>query len=294
MRLGICAYNMPASELLEVGACADQLGYDTIWLGEHVLLPVGYTTPHPTTGTASKRSHAGPVVTEDTELVDPTVTLAAIAARTNRIGLGTAMFILPLRHPLLVARAMLTLQEISGGRVRLGVGAGWLAQEFEAVGVDFESRRGRFREMVEILRLATAGGAFDWKGEHFEIARIQMTPTAVDLPLVYAGNTDGALRRAVRHGDSWFASGIPSLDEAVRLKAQIEAISEDEGRPAPLRTIFRVDGADPDVINRYQEEGLDDLVVWADRMWKVGDTVELNGSRLAALADATGLPGAEV
>ena len=294
MRLGICAYDMPASELVEVGACADQLGFDTIWLGEHVLLPIGYRTAHPTTGTASKRSHAGPVVTSETELVDPVVTLAAIAARTSRIGLGTAMFILPLRHPLLVARAMLTLQEISGGRVRLGVGAGWLAEEFDAVGVDFQSRRARFREMVEILRLAAAGGEFEWKGEHFEIAPIQMTPSPVALPLVYAGNTDAALVRAVRHGDAWFASGIPSPDEALRLKSRIEAISQEEGRPTPLRTIFRVDGADPDVVARYQREGLDDLVVWADRMWRVGDDAEANRTRLAALARATGLTRTEV
>src|SRR6185437_12883494 len=100
------------------------------------------------------RSHSGPVVGADTVLVDPLIELAAIAARTRRIGLGTAMLILPLRNPLLLARAACTLQQLSGDRLSLGVGTGWLAEEFDALDIDFGSRVDRFAEMVEVLRLA--------------------------------------------------------------------------------------------------------------------------------------------
>ena len=193
MRLGICAYNTSASELLALTVDADQLGFDTLWLGEHVLVPVGYSTLHPTTGTASKRSHAGPVVAADTVLIDPLAVLTAIAARTSRIGLGTAMYILPLRHPLLVARTVATIQELSGDRLWLGVGAGWLKEEFDALGIDFTTRRRRFDEMVEILQMVLAGGEFCYQGEHFQTGTIQITNQPVPLPLVYAGNTDVAL-----------------------------------------------------------------------------------------------------
>lgn len=283
VRLGICAYDLAGRQLLEVARAADRLGFDTLWLGEHVLEPVGYATDHPTTGTASKRSHAGAVVSADTRLVDPLVELAAIAAATTRIGLGTAMFILPLRHPLLVARAVCTIQELSGDRLHLGVGAGWLEEEFDALGVPFSTRVERFGEMVAILRLAVAGGPFAYDGKHFSIREVQVTRHPVALPLVFAGNSEPALRRAARYGDAWFASGIPSLGEAVRLKDRLAQLCAEVDRP-PLRTVFRVDDAEPDTILGHVERGLDDLVIWADRLWRVGDDPEVNRGRLQRLA----------
>lgn len=286
MKVGICAYNMTGRELLDLAVAADDLGFDGLWLGEHVLEPVGYSTLHPTTGTASKRSHAGPVVSADTVLIDPLLELAAVASRTRHLLLGTAMYILPLRHPLLVARAVCTLQALSGDRLWLGVGAGWLREEFDAIGVDFETRRRRFDEMTEILRVALAGGEFSYRGQHFDIGAVQMTTEPVPLPLVYAGNTDGALRRAARLGDAWFASGIPSFEEAQRLKIRLAELADEVVRDRPLRTVFRVDGSDPEVIRTYVAEGLDDLVVWADRLWHVGDSVAANSRRLEEMASA--------
>ena len=93
----------------------------------------------------------------------------------------------------------------------------------------------------------------------------------------------------MRHGEAWFASGIPSFEEALRLKARIGDISDEEERPTPLRTVFRVDGADPDVIARYVSHGLDDLVVWADRMWLPGQRPADNRRRLEDFAHATAL-----
>jgi probable F420-dependent oxidoreductase len=283
VRIGICAYDLAGRELLEVARVADELGFDTLWLGEHVLEPVGYATAHPTTGTASKRSHAGAVVHADTRLVDPLVELGAIAAATTRLGLGTAMFILPLRNPLLVARSVCTIQELSGGRLQLGVGAGWLEEEFDALGVPFATRFGRFGEMVAILRLATAGGPFSYSGQHFSFREVQLARRPVALPLVFAGNSEPALRRAARHGDAWFASGIPNLDEAVRLKERLGQLCAEADR-APLRTVFRVDDAEPDTLLRHVERGLDDLVIWADRLWRAGDEPEVNRARLERLA----------
>lgn len=289
MRVGLCAYNMPAPEMLKVAVQADRLGFDAIWLGEHVVLPVDYATPHPTTGTASKRSHAGPVVGSETVLVDPLVELAAIAAATERLGLGTAMMILPTRDPLLLARAVCTLQQLSDTRLALGVGTGWLREEFEALGIEFDTRVGRFGEMVDILEKACAGGQFSYDGTHFRLDPVQITPCPVPLTLIYAGNTDRALRRAATKGDGWFASGIPSMDEALRLRDQLRSLRDEAGLTKPFRTIVRIEGTDPDTVSRYSREGLDDLVMWADRIWKVGDDEDTNRRRLEACANGLGL-----
>lgn len=289
MRVGLCAYNMPPTELLRLARHADRLGFDALWLGEHVLLPVGYSTPHPTTGTASKRSHAGPVVGAETLLVDPLVELAAIASATERLGLGTAMMILPVRSPLLLARAVCTLQQISGNRLSLGVGTGWLREEFDALGIDFDTRVGRFGEMVDILEAACAGGEFSYEGTHFHLDLVQITQSAVPVPLIYAGNTERALHRATTRGDGWFASGIPSRDEALRLRDRIRWL-RDRNRPTePFRTVFRIEGSDPATVSSYVEEGLDDLVMWADRIWNSEDAEDANRRRLEECASTLGL-----
>src|SRR6478672_201463 len=122
MRIGITAYDLPAAEFIQLGIAADAAGFDMLWLGEHLLRPATYATDHPTSG---PQHHTGPIVAPDTELLDPLVALSAVAGATTRVGLATGMYILPLRHPLAVARAVSTLQDLSAARFWFGVGAGW-------------------------------------------------------------------------------------------------------------------------------------------------------------------------
>jgi alkanesulfonate monooxygenase SsuD/methylene tetrahydromethanopterin reductase-like flavin-dependent oxidoreductase (luciferase family) len=118
MRIGVTTYDMRADEFIHLARAVDEAGFDSLWTGEHVLLPVDYDTPHPTIEAAVK--HTGPVISPDTNLVDPLVQLGAAAAVTSRVRLGTSIFVLPLRHPLAVARSVCTLQEVAGGRFTLG------------------------------------------------------------------------------------------------------------------------------------------------------------------------------
>jgi probable F420-dependent oxidoreductase len=289
VRVGICAYDMPGAALLSLAVAADELGFDTLWIGEHVLLPVGFSTPHPTTGTASKQHRPGAIVKPETVLLDPLVELAAIGGSTTRIQLGTAIYILPLRHPLLTARAACTLQEVSGGRLLLGVGTGWLEEEFAALGLDFSSRVGRFDEMVQIMRRAWSGGPFSFEGAHFSFASVQTSPRPVSVPLVYGGNTDRALGRAADQADAWFASGTPSFDEALRLRDRIQALRQELDRTAPFRCFIRIDRADPDSVDRYAREGIEDVVVWADQVWQAGGDLGENRATLEKTAQALGL-----
>ncbi len=286
MTVSICAYDMAAPDLLDLAVAADELGFDSLWLGEHLVLPVGYETAHPTTGASTDHHHhAGPIVSSDTELLDPWVELAAIAGATRRLRLATGIYILPLRHPLMTARAACTLQEVSGGRLVLGVGSGWLREEFEALGIPFADRGARFEESIELLRQAWSGGPFEHHGDYFQTGPIQVTPRPTHVPLILGGNTPRALRRAARVADGWFSSGTPTFDAARDLRDKIAALRADDCPQAPFRCYFRVGGCDPAVIERYRREGIDDVVIWADQLWPDG-TLEEKRTALAAAAEA--------
>src|ERR1700712_4513474 len=130
MKIGLTAYDIPAQEFVEIARAADEAGFDSLWVGEHIVLPIGFTTAHPTKQQPGVQHHTGPIVNPDTELVDPLVQLAAAASVTTRLRLATGIFVLPLRHPLTTARAVCTLQELAGGRFMFGLGFGWLEEEF--------------------------------------------------------------------------------------------------------------------------------------------------------------------
>ena len=122
MKIGLTAYDVHAAEFLDLAKAADEAGFSSLWLGEHIVLPLSFTTAHPTKVQPGEQHHTGPIVAPDTELVDPLVQLGAAAAVTTRIELATGIFILPLRHPLAVARSTCTVQELAGGRFTLGLG----------------------------------------------------------------------------------------------------------------------------------------------------------------------------
>jgi probable F420-dependent oxidoreductase len=283
--IGLSAYGMTVSELVELASCADELGFDALWLGEHVFRPTGYGSEHPTTGTVQ---HHTTIVDTDTELTDPWIAHAAIAAVTSRIKLGTAVYVTALRHPLLTARATISVQEFSGGRVLFGVGSGWLEEEFTALGVPFRSRFSRTEECIDILRKSWSGAEFGHAGKHFTFDPVQVHPRPAPIPVVLGGNTPPALARAARLGDAWFASGTPTPDEAVDLVTELRRLRGELGRTGDFPCYVRVATTDPDVLARYRANGIDDLVLWADTLW-VGDTPEERRRNLTAAADRLGV-----
>jgi probable F420-dependent oxidoreductase len=267
VEVGLSVYDLPTGELVELAAAADELGFGSLWLGEHLLNPVGYASEHPTQGTAAHEHHTGPIVASTTELVDPLVALAAAAARTTRIRLATGIYLLPLRHPLLTARAAATLHDVSGGRFSLGVGAGWLREEFDALEVPFDGRGQRVEESIAVVRAALSGEPFTHVGKVFRLAPMQVTSRATPVPIVCGGNTEVALRRAALLADAWFASGTPSLADAVAMRARIHEIRDAHGLRTPFRTYVRVARPDAGLLAEYRAAGLDDVVVWADQVW---------------------------
>jgi probable F420-dependent oxidoreductase len=231
-----------------------------------VLLPSDYRSEHPTTGGVAHQHHTGPIVQPDTTLLDPLVALAGCATVTTQLRLATGIFILPLRHPLLTARMTLTLQDLAGGRLLLGVGSGWLREEFDALATPFDDRAARMDETIAILRQAWSGAEFAHDGTTFEFGRVQVSPTPVRLPLILGGNSERALRRAAALGDGWFASGTPSFDDAARLRDRVLDL-RDAGIGGPFPIWVRVADPTPDELARYDDAGFEHVLVWADHLW---------------------------
>lgn len=290
MRIGLTAYDVHAAEFVELARAADEAGFSSLWLGEHVVLPIGYSTAHPTKQQPGTQHHTGPIVGADTELVDPLVQLGAAAAVTSRIELATGIYILPLRHPLAVARSVCTVQELAGGRFRFGIGFGWLEEEFDVLDVPFTERVSRFEEGIEVLKAAWRSGEVKHQGRHFSISGVQVTKRPTDVPVLLGGNTDKALRRAARLGDGWFSSGTPPIEESVRLRGELQRLRAEGDRAGdPFTLVFRMEGADPATARRYADEGFDEVLIWTDQVWPAGQSLETRRAAMFAAAEALGL-----
>ncbi|MFF7278945.1 TIGR03619 family F420-dependent LLM class oxidoreductase [Streptomyces griseorubiginosus] len=194
--------------LVDLVQRAEDLGYDTVWLPDHILPPDAY----------------GPVYGG---VLEPLVTLGWLAAVTTRIRLGTSVLVLPLRSPFVVAKQVATLHALSGGRFTLGVGIGWDAREFAAVGADFGSRAARTDEAIALLRqlFRVGGGPFEGRFYGFDTGVFEPRPDA-HIPVLTGGVTDAALRRAARLADLWQGVGLDPTAFGERL-ASLRALAGD-------------------------------------------------------------------
>ena len=195
MRIGLMFVNGGRSAEAEhagaLAVLAEELGYESLWAVQHVVMPVGHASQYPYSNSGTvPGGHA-------IAIPDPLVWLAWVGALTSRIRLATGVLVLPQQHPLVVAKQVATLDRLTGGRVILGVGAGWLREEFEALGAGFEDRGGRFEESIEVLRRAWSPGPTDFGGEHVEFAPVHVEPKP-DAPvtIVVGGHSVAAARVA--------------------------------------------------------------------------------------------------
>jgi probable F420-dependent oxidoreductase len=185
---------------VEVAREADQLGYESLWISEHLILPVGEATSPGAVGEA----HAS--ISPLTPTLDALGYLSFLAGLTTNIRLGTWIYILGLRHPFVAARAAQTLDLVSNGRLELGIGAGWLAGEWDAAGLDFASRGRRMMESLEVCRRLWRDPQVEHHGEFFDFGAVGFEPKPVQKPsppVHIGGESDVALRRAATAGDGW-------------------------------------------------------------------------------------------
>lgn len=207
---------------------AEEGGADSLWAVDHIAIPYGFRAVYPY---AAHQFGTGP--DRPMPWWDCLSVLAYLAARTERVQLGTGVLILPYRHPVATAKALATVDQLSGGRVVLGAGVGWLEDEFDALGLDTFHRRGRVMdEQLEVIRRVWTDDRASYDGVHYRFPEISVTPRPAQRngpPILVGGNSEAALRRAVRYGDGWH--GLMLLPEEVPgYRARLDGLAAERGR----------------------------------------------------------------
>jgi probable F420-dependent oxidoreductase len=214
----------PTAELAPLAAEAEALGFDGISFPDHVFYPLDYESPYPYT--PDNRAPWN----EEMEWPDPFVACAAMASATTRIRLLTAVLVLPLRHPLFVAKALGTLDALAPGRLVLGIGGGWLKEEFDVLGADWSKRGRAMNEAIEVLRKVWAGKPVAHDGPHYPFPQLTVRPVPErPIPIHVGGSSEAALNRAARLGDG-FMPPLTSQAETKRLLADVHRRREEAGR----------------------------------------------------------------
>lgn len=184
------------AELTALARAAEALGFAGIAMPDHLFFPERIASSYPYSEDGSVGWPA------DTPWADPWVAIAAMGAVTTKLRFSTGVQIAPLRDPFSLAKAISTAHQLTAGRIRCGLGVGWLREEFDVLGIDFVSRGRRFDEMIEVLRLLWTGETVSHSGEFFKFESIRMCPAARDVPIDIGGTSAPAIRRAVNH-DGW-------------------------------------------------------------------------------------------
>lgn len=252
----------------------EALGYEAIWIGDHAIFPRGVESTYPYN--ASGKSPFDP----DQPLFEPLTLLGYLAARTARVSLGLSVLVLPMRHPVLVAKMVANVQALSRGRVILGVGAGWMKEEFDLLGAAYATRGAGTDEHIRRLRTL-------WKGDE---PGVGFEPRPRPLPpILIGGSTGPALRRAARLGDGWNAIRM-SPDEIAATVARLHLMLREQGRdPSEFSIVLRaplpVEGA-AEKLDQYARAGVTEFTVEVpeastearlEHLARIGSAVELRG-----------------
>ena len=240
---------------------AEDAGFESIWVFEHAVIPADYSSRYP-------YNPEGRIGIEDDDLPDPFGLLAFLAGVTQTLLLGTGVLILPQRSPVVCAKEAATVDALSGGRLQLGIGVGWLREEAEAVGTTFEDRGARTDEAIEAMRVLWRDPEPTFHGTYTSFDRAKCNPKPVQpggVPIHVGGHSAAAARRAGRVGDGWYPIGL--RDDAFETRRdEMRAAASDAGRDPDAIEITYGGTRNPDVVKRYAERGVSRWVVaaWAD------------------------------
>jgi probable F420-dependent oxidoreductase len=205
-----------SDQLLDVARLSEEYGFTAVTTGDHFVTPARIESPYPYT------QDERPWVDPEDSTPDPMVLAAAIAQVTRHLKFFVTCYVLPMRDPFAAAKAISTAAVLTGNRLILGVGVGWMREEFELTGHDFRNRGRRCDEMLEILGRLLGGGMVEFHGEYYDFAPVQMVPVPdAPVPILIAGHSDAAFRRGARYDDPIITLPLdhePSLDDCKRLE----------------------------------------------------------------------------
>ncbi|MHB1986451.1 MAG: TIGR03619 family F420-dependent LLM class oxidoreductase [Acidimicrobiales bacterium] len=262
-----------------MGAELEAAGFDSLWVSDHIVMPQHVTSRYPfaADGKATWPS--------ETPYYDAMISLAVIAEATENAVIGTAVLVLPLRNPVVLAKQAASIDVLSGGRLTLGLGAGWLAEEFRALCTPFESRGDRFVEWVELLRACWSGTPTPFRGQHYDLPEgvLCMPPPSHEIPLLIGGHSTVAQGRAGRIGDGWLAHQSASALDFSELEIGIEKTRQARATATvrsgePWTTVRIIDSASrlsavASAIPHLSEIGVNEIVVDTD--WSVDGSAQL-------------------
>jgi probable F420-dependent oxidoreductase len=256
----LASFNANAPFLRALGPALEERGFESVWVPEHVVLFDQYESRYPYAPDGRFPGGA------ETGLLEPLTALTYLAAVTDTLRLGTGICLVPQRNPVYTARQVADLDVLSGGRVELGVGVGWLREEFDVVNMPFEHRGDRARDHIEVMKTLWMDEVSAYQGKHYRLPECRFYPKPVQQPhppIHVGGESDAALRRAADLGQGWY--GFNRLPEDVpEALTRLDRILEERGRSRDDFTVSispYFHPVDRSAIERYQELGVDRVIV---------------------------------
>ncbi len=239
---------------VELAQAADEAGFESIWTVEHTVVPGGYESAYPYSPDGKMAGGR-----DDFDLPDPLIWMAFVASRTRRIRFGTGILIVPQHNPVVAAKQVATLDHLTGGRLLLGIGVGWLKEEFDAIGAPFDDRGRRTDEYIEAMRELWGAERPTYHGEyvHFDAAYCRPQPVRGSVPIIVGGHSKAAARRAGRLGDGFF----PARGASAELIQLARDVAAEHGRdPAALEMTTGI-GEDLSSLSSLAELGVARVLV---------------------------------
>ncbi len=256
---------------------AEELGFESIWYAEHPAVPVESNSPFPATG--------GEVPWTYSHFTDPYIALARASGATSTIKLGTGITLVPERNPLLLAKEIASLDRFSGGRFLFGIGTGWLREETEIFGGDFEHRWTQTREAIEVMKELWTKDEAEYHGKYFNFPPVKSYPKPAQdphPPIIIGGMARNVLRRIVSHADGWLPNRVTPA-EVEDSRRRLDAMAAEVGRdPKSITISVYGQPAEGDLVQSYLNAGADRVVVRPDH---VANEYEM-GKQLERMAEA--------
>jgi len=261
MKIGFFAIgigNLARPELITATAVhAERLGFSTVWAPEHIVFLDRFSSRYP-----YSRGQDLPIRL-DTPLLNPFVALTYAAACTKRIRLATGICIAPEYHPLLLGKLAASLDYLSGGRFALGIGVGWLEEEFKALGIPWERRARRTREYVEAMRRLWGNDPSEYKGEFAQFEGARSYPKPINgggLPVLVGGQTEAALKRAAAYGDGWCGFNLTAAETSEKINRLRELLRANNRKAQGFEfSMSPLASSTPADLKSYRDAGVDEL-----------------------------------
>ena len=258
MKIGLSTFPTDYSpDIAIIARRAEELGFESLWVPEHAVLPADAATSWP-------GSAAGVIPKVYADIADPFVALSRASAVTQRLKLGTAICLVPEHNPLLLAKAVASLDMYSGGRFLFGIGAGWLREETEILGGDFEHRWGQTRESVLAMKELWTQTKSEYRGKFYDFPAVYSFPRPVQRPhppVLLGGMAANVFKRVAAWGDGWIPNRV-TPEDVREGRSKLDELARAAGRePASIEITVSGQPPDGDLIRRYEDAGADRIVV---------------------------------